>query len=320
METAILGLGLLGLFFGLLLGIASKIFYVEIDERVEKINEALPAANCGACGYAGCMGLAEAIVKGEAPPDACIPGGASTTKKICEIMGSTATNSKPKVAFLKCKGTKLDTKNKFDYYGVKDCKAAVLMSNGFKSCEYGCLGLGTCVKVCPFDAIFINEETGLAEVIVDKCTGCGKCVKECPKNVLELIPCDAEVFVTCNSQDKGAQVKKMCDRGCIGCKICEKVCPFGAIKVDNNIAHIDYSLCRSCNLCYEKCPVKVIDSKVTVKKKAFIEDEKCIGCTICKKVCPADAIEGELKGKHTVITDKCIGCSICYEKCPKKAI
>ncbi|MGM0607621.1 MAG: RnfABCDGE type electron transport complex subunit B [Candidatus Muiribacteriota bacterium] len=320
MQTAIIGLGSLGLIFGLLLGIASKLFHVEVDERIEKIDEILPGSNCGACGYAGCIGLAEAIVKGKVEPDACIPGGEEVMEKICDIMGKKGTQSTKKVAFLKCKGSNIDTKDIFLYSGIKDCKAAQLVSGGFKACEYGCLGYGTCEKVCPFDAIFVNEETGLVEINEEKCTGCGKCIKECPRNVLSLVPCDSKVRVTCNSEDKGAKVKKICERGCIGCRICQKVCPFDAVTITNNIAYIDYSLCRNCNLCYEKCPVKVIDSNVTVTKKAFVIEENCIGCSICKKVCPKDAVEGEPKKPFSIITSKCIGCEICYEKCPKKAI
>ncbi len=320
MYIAAISLGVLGLFFGLLLGIASKIFHVEVDERVEKIDEILPGANCGACGYPGCPGLAEAIVNGEAGIDACIPGGSEVASRIGEIMGVKAGAKEKKVAFLKCKGSNLVTRDRFIYNGVNDCKAAALISGGSKGCDYGCLGLGTCEKVCPFDAIHINSETGLPVIDEDKCTACGKCVEECPKDVLEIIPQKAGVRVVCNSRDKGALVKKVCDKGRIGCRICEKVCPFDAVKVVDNIAYIDYSLCRECNLCYEKCPVNAIDSRVTVRKKAFVVEEDCIGCTICKKACPVDAIEGELKGKHRVIEEKCIGCSVCYEKCPKKAI
>ena len=241
-------------------------------------------------------------------------------KKVSEIMGVSALSSVKKVAYLKCKGTCMDTKEKFVYNGAADCKAAALIMDGSKSCAYGCLGLGTCVSVCPFGAMKINKDTMLVEIDEEKCTGCGKCVRECPKKVLDLVPVDSKVRVACNSQDKGADVKKVCERGCIGCRICEKVCPFNAIKVDNNIAVIDYSLCRECNLCVEKCPVKVIDTNVIQRKKAYIDEEKCIGCTICKKACPVEAISGELKSIHTVDASKCIGCSICVEKCPKDAI
>lgn len=320
MTVALIGLGVLGLFFGLLLGVASKLFHVEVDERVELINEALPQANCGACGYPGCMGLAEAIAKGKAEPNACTPGGSDVAKRVAEIMGVSAISGSRKVAYLKCKGSCVHTKEKFVYNGAMDCKAASLVMDGPKSCSYGCLGLGTCVSVCPFGAMKINKETMLVEIDEDKCTGCGKCIRECPKGVLDLVPVDSKVRVACNSKDKGADVKKVCETGCIGCRICEKVCPFNAITVSNNLALIDYSLCRECNLCVEKCPVKVIDSNVDERKKAVIDEEKCIGCTICKKACPVEAISGELKGKHTVDSSKCIGCSVCVEKCPKKAI
>jgi RnfABCDGE-type electron transport complex B subunit len=206
-TVALIGLGGLGLFFGLLLGVASKLFHVEIDERVEMINEVLPQANCGACGYAGCMGLAEAIVKGEAEPSACTAGGIEVAKNISNIMGVSALSNAKKVAYLKCKGTSLVTKDKFVYNGAIDCKAASLIMGGSKSCAYGCLGLGTCVNICPFDAMKINKDTMLVEIDEEKCTGCGKCIKECPKNVLDLVPVNSKVRVACNSQDKGADVK-----------------------------------------------------------------------------------------------------------------
>jgi electron transport complex protein RnfB len=317
MQNAIISLGALGLVFGLILAIASHIFKVEVDERTEKILDALPNANCGGCGYPGCSGYAEAIVQDGVAINKCAPGGADTVAKIAEIMGVTASKSEKMVAIVKCRGDNTVTTQKHNYVGVLDCVAANITQGGDKGCAYGCLGLGTCVSVCAFDAIRI--ENGIAVINPENCTACGKCVEACPRNIIEIVPYSKKVHVTCKSVDKGPMVKKVCDIGCIACRLCEKVCPVDAIHVDNNLASIDYDKCIQCMLCVEKCPVNIIIGEPREKKVALIGNS-CVGCTICKKNCPVDAISGELKQKHEVDPEKCIGCGICVEKCPKKAI
>ncbi|SHJ52892.1 RnfABCDGE type electron transport complex subunit B [Tepidibacter formicigenes] len=316
--NSVISLGAMGLMFGSGLAYASKKFAVEVDSRVEAINEALPGANCGGCGYPGCGGLANAIVNGEAPINACPVGGSECAAKIGEIMGVVAEDGEKQVAKVICKGTCNNAKDKSEYYGINDCRAAALVSGGSKSCQYGCLGLGTCVNVCQFGAITIKD--GIAHIDKDKCVSCGKCIEVCPKAVIDWVPYSQEVVVECNSKEFGKDVKSKCAVGCIGCQICVKSCPFGAITFENNLAKIDYSKCTQCMVCVEKCPTKAISGEVNNRKKAFIEEEKCVGCTICKKKCPVDAIEGELKQKHSVIEEKCIGCGVCFEKCPKDAI
>lgn len=317
MNSAIISLGALGLTFGLILAIASYIFKIKVDERVERINAILPGANCGGCGYPGCNGYAEAIVKNECSITLCAPGGNETIEKIAEIMGISATKLEPKVAIVKCLGNNSVAIKKADYKGANDCIAANLVNGGDKGCEFGCLGYGSCVKVCRFDAIFINSE-GIAEVIPEKCTACGTCIEICPRNIIELVPASKKVHVLCKSIEKGGLVKKVCEVGCIGCKQCERICPTNAITVNNNLATIDYSKCIECTLCVSKCPVKIISGEPK-KEKAKIGND-CIGCGICKKVCPVNAISGELKQKHIVDPEKCVGCGICVEKCPKKVI
>lgn len=307
----------MGLLFGSLLAYASKKFAVEVDERIPFITEALPGANCGGCGFAGCAAFAAAVVEGKAPVNGCPVGGAACAAKIAEIMGVKAEASERKIARVLCNGTCDQAKDKFDYYGVTDCVAAAKLGGGQKSCAYGCLGLGTCVKACMFDAIKI--ENGIAVIDKNKCTACGKCAAACPKNVIELIEESRETWVMCKSKDPGKEVRKVCDTGCIACKICEKACKFDAIHVVDNVAVIDYEKCVNCNQCVIKCPKKIIHGK-SETKKAFIHEEDCIGCTICKKQCQFDAVEGELKGKHQIIEENCVGCELCAQKCPKKCI
>ncbi|SDZ32016.1 electron transport complex, RnfABCDGE type, B subunit [Proteiniborus ethanoligenes] len=316
--TAVVSLGSMGLLFGAGLAVAAKVFAVEVDPKVEQVRGALPGANCGACGFPGCDGLANAIANGSAPVNACPVGGASCAEEIAEIMGVTAEATDKKVARVICQGTSCNATEKFEYNGVMDCKAAVLVSGGSKSCSYGCLGLGTCVRVCQFDAIDIID--GIAVINPEKCTACGKCIDACPKLVIKMVPYKQNVIVDCNSKEFGKDVKVKCTIGCIGCQICVKACPFDAMEFENNLARINYDKCTNCMICAEKCPTKAIWADFSKREKAFIHEDKCIGCTICKKQCPVDAIEGELKEKHKVIEDKCIGCGACAKKCPKDAI
>lgn len=312
-------LSVMGLVFGAALAFASQKFAVEVDPKAVMIREALPGANCGGCGFAGCDQFAGAVASGIAPVNGCPVGGADCAAALAEIMGVNAGTDAKKVAHVICKGGDDKCRTNFKYEGIIDCRAAAMVSGGGKSCSFGCLGYGTCERVCPFDAIHI-QENGLALVDPDKCTACGKCIEACPKQVILYVPFGQEVIVNCNNKDKGPQVKKNCDVSCIACGICEKNCPFDAIHVNNNLASIDYLKCTSCMICTEKCPTKAISGDLTKRKKAEIVAEKCIGCTLCKRVCPTEAISGELKAVHTVNPEKCIGCSACVKKCPKDAI
>lgn len=312
-------LGGMGLIFGSGLAFASQKFAVEVDERATAILNVLPGANCGGCGYPGCGGFANAVVAGDAPANGCPVGGPECTEAVAAIMGMEASTGPKQVARVLCQGTTENCTNKYDYNGYPDCLAANMLAGGPKSCSDGCMGLGSCVNVCPFDAIFISED-GIAEVDPDKCTACNKCIEICPKNVIGLVPYEQLTIVDCNNHERGGHVKKNCSVACIACGICEKNCPFDAIKVENNVAIIDYDKCTNCMICAEKCPTKAIYAEFDKRKKAEIIEDKCIGCTLCTRVCPVDAISGEVKKLHTVDQDKCIGCSACLEKCPKDAI
>ncbi|MDY6231714.1 RnfABCDGE type electron transport complex subunit B [Peptostreptococcus porci] len=256
---AVLVLGVLGLIFGLILDFASKKFAVEVDPKEAEILEALPGANCGGCGFPGCGGLAAAIAKGEAPVNGCPVGGAACAEKVAAIMGVEAGAGEKIVANVRCKGTCEATKNKYEYSGIEDCRAAASLIGGPKGCSYGCLGLGTCVQVCAFDAIHVID--GVAVVDDEKCVNCGKCIDVCPKGLIERKPQKKEVTVLCKSNDFGKNVKENCTVGCIGCGICFKECPFDAIIFENKLAQIDYDKCKQCNKCAMKCPTKVIKPK-----------------------------------------------------------
>lgn len=250
-------MGILGLAFGALLAFASIKFFVPVDPRVEQIREILPGANCGGCGYPGCDGYAKGIVGEGAKTNLCAAGGASLATGIAGIMGVESESSVPMRAFLKCKGSPEFSARNAIYEGVKDCRSAAILPGGSpNACPFGCMGFGTCVKVCVFDALSIKD--GLAFVDPAKCVGCGTCVATCPKSVLALVPKNSNVQVACNSNWKGPDVKKVCSVGCIGCGLCVRACPENAIVMENNLAKIDASKCVNCGICVTKCPTKNI--------------------------------------------------------------
>jgi len=245
-------ISILAIIFGLGLAIASKVFAIDTDPRVDKVLENLPGANCGACGTAGCSSLAEAIVKGEKPIDACPVITPEARKIIGDVMGVNVVQKERSVAVLLCNGGN-SVGEKHRYSGVPDCQAAALLHGGYKLCDYGCLGLGTCSEACPFEAIMMGDD-GLPEVLEERCKACGKCFEACPKGLFVIQPLSKAVHVRCKSCDKGAYTKKVCPAGCIGCKKCEKECPVQAIKVDNFLARIDYGKCIACGKCAKVCP------------------------------------------------------------------
>lgn len=249
--------GIIGILIGVFLGIASEKFKVEVDEKEILVRGELPGSNCGGCGYAGCDALAKAIASGQAAVSACPVGGPAVAEKISAIMGVAAGSAEKKVAFVKCKGTCDKTKVQYNYYGIADCrKVSVVPGSGEKACGYGCMGYGSCVRACEFDAIHVID--GVAVVDKEKCVACGKCVASCPSNLIDMVPYKSEYLVQCNSHDKGKDVKAKCEVGCIACTICTKQCEFDAIHMDNNVAIIDYEKCTNCGKCAAKCPVKVI--------------------------------------------------------------
>ena len=267
---AIALLGGLGLTFGLILAAASKVFYVETDPRLDQLNECLPGANCGGCGYAGCGGYAEAVLKGEAEIGKCASGGNDCAMKMAEIMGVKAEKMERRVAMVRCSGYKavdeegnpIGAKLKGEYEGISDCLAASKVAgHGPSACKFGCLGFGNCVAACQFDAIHIVN--GVAVVDEEKCVGCLACAAACPRQLIVPVSPAQNVLIACASMAKGAATTRACTVGCIGCGKCKKTCQHDAIILEKNLARIDYTKCVNCGDCAKVCPKGLIkDSNV----------------------------------------------------------
>lgn len=251
--------GLIGLIMAIVLVVASKVFYVEVDPKEEKILSLLPGANCGGCGFAGCSACAAAVASGDAPCGACPGVSNEVLAKICEIMGVEATEREPKKAYILCSGSMDKANYKYYFDGSKSCEGVDALRGGDKMCSFACLGYGDCVDACNFNALSI--ENGLAKVNEENCVGCGACTSVCPRGIISVMPVGRKTYVKCKSLDNGKVVNASCSAGCIGCKICEKNCEQDAIKVIDNIAKIDYEKCNGCGICAEKCPKKVIEVK-----------------------------------------------------------
>ncbi|MBM3315759.1 4Fe-4S dicluster domain-containing protein [candidate division WOR-3 bacterium] len=316
--TAVGVLSGVGLFIAVLLLIASILLTVKVDEREAAVRAALPGANCGACGFPGCDGLAAAIAQDKAPLNACTVGGQAVAAAIGAIIGQEAAAAEPQVAALICRGGRAEAAQRFQYKGAQDCRQAALLLGGPKACIYGCVGLGHCVSVCPFSAISIGD-SGLPVIDEKKCTGCGRCVRECPKSVLRLIPRAKLVYLACASHDKGRAVKDVCRVGCIGCGLCAKSCPTGALKMEANLPVMDFGRCIDCGICVHKCPTKSFRDRAPGRPMASISP-RCNGCAECVKVCQFKAIQGEPGQQHKVLTDRCIGCGQCVLVCQPRAI
>ena len=256
MIAPILLMACIGLVAGVCLAFATKFFGLQKDERFESVKDLLPGANCGACGYPGCAGLAAAMVKGEAPANACPVADNLSLKSIAVILGAESNENVKKKAVVLCSGGK-NAYDKYEYHGPKDCYSMSLLLGGVKHCVYGCLGGGSCTKVCAFDAIKMGPD-GLPVVSEDLCTGCGMCADECPRNIIAMKKVGTYSVVLCSSHDKGVDTKKFCSAGCIGCGLCQKVCTQKAIAINNFLAVIDENKCSLVGECIKKCPVSVI--------------------------------------------------------------
>ena len=230
---------------------------VERDPRIDDIERNLSGANCGGCGYAGCSQFAEALFKGEADISRCNPTPPENKKNIAKILGMSGFESEATVAVVHCAGGNRAL-DKYDYQGFGDCKSAQILACGSKACEYGCMGLCSCVSACQNSAVAICKDTGASKVDRENCTSCGRCVSACPKKIIGRIPKSAKVYIACSNTTKGKEVMSVCKVGCIGCGKCERSCPTGAIRLNNNLAAIDYSKCIGCMKCAEGCPRKCI--------------------------------------------------------------
>ena len=265
MLLAVIVLGAIALVASVILYYVSKRFAVQEDPRLGKVAEVLPGANCGGCGFPGCSGMADALVraadKGSLEGLNCPVGGAAVMSQVADLLGMTVSQSEPMVAVVRCNGSCEHRPRIAVYDGLPSCAAMNACSAGETGCGYGCLGCGDCVRACRFDAIKLNAETGLPEVDEEKCTACGACVKTCPRHIIELRkkgPKGRRVFVSCVNKDKGAVARKACTAACIGCSKCEKECKFGAITVSDNLSYIDWTKCRLCKKCVAICPTGAI--------------------------------------------------------------
>ena len=268
------------------------------DPRVGQVIEVLPGANCGGCGYPGCSGMADALVKaadkGTIEGLNCPVGGSEVMTKVADLLGMAVANAEPKVAVVRCNGTCALRPKVASYDGLRTCSAMNATGAGETLCGFGCLGCGDCVAACQFGAISMNPETGLPVVDDEKCTACGACVKACPRNIIELRkkgPKNRRVYVSCVNKDKGAAAMKACKAACIGCGKCLKECKFEAITIENNVSYIDFNKCRLCKKCVEACPKEIHQISREELRHTVDRSVQCIGCRRCVDVCPTRALD-----------------------------
>lgn len=316
---AVLWLASLGVTFSVVLAWASRRFAVEEDPRAEQVLEMLPGANCGGCGHPGCREFAAAVVQGKTSPGTCVAGNSEMVLNICSLLGVKAEGEQtPMTAAVHCQGDREKTTDLFDYCGIEDCRASIVLARGPKKCVFGCLGLGSCARACPFGAIKMAQN-GLPMVDDNLCTGCGICAATCPKGIIELIPKDQKIYLGCSSHDRGKKVKDTCTVGCTACGICAKVTAGEGIEIKDNLPAIDYEKGPNLVIAVHKCPQHCFVDKIKVRAKVAIGTD-CNGCGQCNQLCPMGAIEGEPGKRHSVLREKCVGCGHCVLDCPEKAI
>ena len=271
---SVITLGAVAAGAAMILFFVAKKFKVDEDPRIDEVTELLPGANCGGCGYPGCRGFGEAIVKaadeGDISALSCPPGGSDTMSSIGTFLGMEVSAALPTIAVVCCGGTFEKAPAKLVYDGPDKCALSHKLFSGVNGCPYGCMGLGDCVVSCQFDAIEIDETTGLP-VVNEKCVSCGACVKACPRAIIEIRPKgrkDRRVWVNCMNKEKGGVAMKNCKAACIGCGKCAKACPekIQAITINDSLAYIDPEKCISCGKCITVCPTNAISATFTPPK------------------------------------------------------
>jgi electron transport complex protein RnfB len=288
--------------------------------KVLETRRVLPGLDCGVCGHPECIDFAEFIAAGGEAVTGCLPGGPKTAHAIADLLGATVDPGEPLMASVHCKGGEKEVRNRGEYLGIDDCHAAILLENGAKACHEGCLGLGSCVSICPFGALSINGNK-VAEVDRHKCTGCGTCINECPRGLISLIPHVHKIFLACNSHDSGDTVLSYCAVGCTACGTCVDSTPSGAIRMVENLPRLDYyTPNENFVTAVHSCPSKCFVDTIKARPKANI-DTKCDGCGACIPVCPVEgAIAGRPGQRHVIKKELCIGCGRCLNSCHVRAI
>ena len=251
-----------GVVSAVILYFVAQKFKVYEDPRIDTVNDVLPAANCGGCGYAGCRNFAEALVNSDDISSLFCPvGGNTVMMTVAQILGKTVDTKDPLVAVVRCNGSFAHRSRTSIYDGASSCAIQHALYTGDTDCPYGCLGCGDCAVSCKFDALAMNPETGLPLINDDKCTACGACVKACPRNIVELCRKEKKnrrIFVSCVNKDKGGIARKYCAVACTACTKCLKACNYDAIRIENNLAYIDAKACKMCRKCSPECATNAI--------------------------------------------------------------
>ncbi len=255
--TAIAALGGLTIILAALLIFANKKLFVQEDPRIDIVEEMLPHANCGACGYPGCRPFAEALVSGESLPGKCTVSSEEGRVEIARFLGVDVGSQEKIVARLACAGGINVARNRAKYAGLNTCRAAAVVTGGGKGCFWGCLGLGDCEAVCDFNAISMNAFS-LPVVDEDNCTACNDCVEVCPKDLFSLHPASHRLWVACKNQEFGDEILEDCEVACTACARCALDAPGDLITMQGNLPVVDYSQNHNTRVPIERCPTGAI--------------------------------------------------------------
>jgi Na+-translocating ferredoxin:NAD+ oxidoreductase subunit B len=311
-------LGSMGLAYAAIIAGASRRMRPSADDCAARIRPVLPGIDCGACGFTTCADYALAASERTASPALCTPGGPKTAYALGDILGVDAYVEEPRMAIVHCKGGSRESLHRSCYDGIEDCHAAVVIGNGSKICDDGCLGLGSCVQACSFGAIEITGDH-VALVNPDVCIGCGACVAACPRNIIERIPRVHKIFLSCSNHDRGMKVKSYCSVGCTACEVCVKATLSGSISMHDNLPKLDYSRQENFVVAAHTCPSHCFVDQIKTRPKVNIT-VTCTGCGACVQHCPVGAIHGAQGQRYSIEKKACIGCGQCLGVCPVHAI